>query len=102
MGLNSEFGMTDLINSGATINVEEKSPPDECQYVVRWRTQYGCPYGGGYAKVSQGTFASGGGGGSGGGSWFMWLVTMLGYLTCGLLVLIVVLCVPVLRKRVSQ
>jgi len=68
MGTNDGATMTDLINSGATINVEEKSPPDECQYVIRWRTQHACPYGGGYAKVSQGSLPTSG------GTWFGWFV----------------------------
>eukprot|EP00656_Telonema_subtile_P011029 TRINITY_DN1540_c0_g1_i3.p1 TRINITY_DN1540_c0_g1~~TRINITY_DN1540_c0_g1_i3.p1 ORF type:complete len:188 (-),score=36.52 TRINITY_DN1540_c0_g1_i3:226-789(-) len=43
LGSDSRSFLTDLINSGATIQVEEKSPPDECHYVMRWRTQYACP-----------------------------------------------------------
>jgi len=43
LGTDSRSFLTDLINSGATINVEERSPPDECHYVMRWRSQYACP-----------------------------------------------------------
>jgi len=43
LGTDSRSFLTDLINSGATISVEERSPPDECHYVMRWRSQYACP-----------------------------------------------------------
>jgi len=101
MGLSDETAMTDLINSGATINVEEKSPPDECQYVVRWRTQHGCPQGGGYAAVSSSpVYASGPG--AGGGSWFWWLVRTTFMIGCGLVVVLLVLCRGVVKKRITQ
>eukprot|EP00658_Telonema_sp_P-2_P030447 TRINITY_DN22990_c0_g1_i1.p1 TRINITY_DN22990_c0_g1~~TRINITY_DN22990_c0_g1_i1.p1 ORF type:complete len:180 (-),score=49.92 TRINITY_DN22990_c0_g1_i1:166-705(-) len=43
LGADANSFITDLINSGATIQVEERSPPDECHYIMRWRSQYACP-----------------------------------------------------------
>jgi len=106
MGQNSETAVTDLINSGATIQVEEKSPPDECQYVITWRTPHACPYGSGYAKVvaadvpaaAMQTANSGGGG----GGWVWWIFKMS--VICGsvLTVVVLVLCLPVVKKRITQ
>lgn len=101
MGISDDVAMTDLINSGATINVEEKSPPDECQYVVRWRTQHGCPQGGSYAKVSSGgpVYASGP---NQSGGWLWWLFRMIFMSLCGVVVVVLVLSMGQIKKRFQQ
>lgn len=102
MGLDPSAAVTDLINSGATIQVEEKSPPDECQYIVQWRTPHACPYGSGFAaKVVPQSVPSFGTGG-GGGSWLWWIVKWTAISCCVLAVVLLVLCIPQLRKRVEM
>lgn len=106
MGLDPAAAMTDLINSGATIQVEEKSPPDECQYVIRWRSPHACPYGSGYApKAVQSDLSSvplappapGGGGG-----WLWWLMKMVVVVGSVIVVVVMVLCFSVVKKRFAQ
>jgi len=105
MGLDDNNAITDLINSGATIQVEEKSPPDECEYVVQWRTPHGCPYGSGFQKAAGANAEKYSGvsmGVPGQQGWFSWLLQwgLIGFV--GLLVVLLLLCITSVKKRVSQ
>merc|ERR1711934_1089640 len=94
--------LTDYINSGATVQVEEKPPPDECVYVVRWRTPHACPYGGGYERFSGTATGFSTGGGSGGDSWFWFLVKWVILAGIAFVVVVSVLCLPSAKKRFAQ
>merc|ERR1711934_503426 len=85
LGSDSRSFLTDLVNSGASIEVQERSPPDECHYIVRWRTQYGCPSRG----VTFGSVAS---------MAFRW--TFIG-IVC-VLVFVVITKIPTLKMRFQQ
>lgn len=103
MGQSADSTFTDLINSGATVQVEEKPPPDECVYVVQWRTPHACPYGSGYAKLS---FAPPSyvapAAASASGGWMGWLFQWC-LLLVGLLIFVAfALSLPSLNKRYQQ
>jgi len=100
MGTDDGNALTDLINSGATIQVEEKSPPDECQYVVQWRTQHACPYGGSYQKVKPAPVLAGVGGSDEG--WAYWMFKWTTICSGVAMVLVLMLCMPVVKKRFAQ
>jgi len=98
MGSDPTAMMTDLINSGATILVEEKPPPHECNYVVRWRTRYACPIGAGYGGAADIFTATS----SDGGGW-IWFLLKWSLILSGLFLLVIfALCRNAASKRWTQ
>lgn len=84
---------TDMINSGATVMVEEKPPPHECEYAIKWQTPHACPVG-----TSLGSSAQGGA--AGGWLWFLvkWASILFAIAMGG----VIVLCFNAVRTRVAQ
>jgi len=100
MGKDPASAMTDLINSGATILVEEKPPPHECQYVVRWRTQHACPQGSGYAPITSLAYTGVSAGGSDSWGWLFFKWASIAFTL--ILVFLLLLCYTAVTKRIAQ